>query len=96
MKIVTDRPQLEIDGELVEICREIFAEGKTDDEWSEIESCDMFQSSHYCGGYDGVEQEFSFSYFEISEKEWWFQLPLADVKKVIEGELKYIDLSEPQ
>ena len=48
------------------ICSEIFSKNKTDAERSEIEDGDMFQSTHYCGGYeDGV---FSFGYFGYPDK----------------------------
>lgn len=41
MKIV-EHIQLQVDNELKSICREIQSESKTDDEWAEIQSCDMF------------------------------------------------------
>ncbi len=96
MKILRDRDQLTVDEELVEICRRITSEGKTEDEWAEIESCDMFQSEHYCGGYDAIEQLFCFSYYSSSGKEWWFHFTLDEASHVVNGPLKYLDIYEPQ
>lgn len=95
MHITTYQKQLAINEELIKICREIEAENKTDDEWSEIESCDQFQSESYCGGYDGIEQEFTFSYFDKLGKEWWFQFSLPQVSEMLGGTLQYLDLNEP-
>lgn len=94
MKIIS-HPQLEIDDEFISICRQIKSEGKSNEEWSAIESSDMFQSAQYCGGYEGIEEEFCFSYFGKSGKEWWFQLSLLDIESVIDGKLRYLDLNEP-
>lgn len=95
MKIITDKNQLKIDDEFISICREIVSENKTDDEWSEIESSDMFQTKKYCGGYESAEQEFCFSYYDTKGKEWWFQVNLPDISEISKGELKYLDLNEP-
>lgn len=94
MKII-EHKQLEIDNDLISLCKEIDAEGKTDDEWSEVESCDMFQSEKYCGGYDAIEQGFWFSYYDPSGKEWWFEITTASIPKIISGTLQYLDLHEP-
>lgn len=95
MKIVSHK-QLDVDDELIAICKKIQSENKTDKLWSEVESSDMFQSPKYCGGYESVEQEFCFSYFSEEDKEWWFQLSLDDVGMIVEGRLKYLDLFAPQ
>ena len=58
---IQSAPQLEVDEELKNICRQILNENKSHKEWDEIESDDMFQSPKYCGGYDAAEQEFTFS-----------------------------------
>ena len=94
MKIVS-RPQLHIDPELISICIEIEKENKSDVEWSEVESSGMFQSDKYCGGYDSIEQSFWFSYYDQNKKEWWFEINTADLKKIISGQLQYLDLYEP-
>ena len=53
------------DAEFVEICGEIHAENLTVAEWREIESDDMFQSEHFCGGFEAIEDAFgnSLMYF---------------------------------
>lgn len=94
MKII-ERKQLEIDNELIRLCKEIQAEGKTDDEWSEIESCDMFQTGKYCGGYEAIEQGFWFSHYDQNGKEWWFEITTESIAKIISGDLQYLDLYEP-
>lgn len=87
--------QLNVDIELQNICREILQMNKCDDEWAEIESCDMFQTSNYCGGYVVEEQAFWFSYFDAHQKEWWFELRTEQLIPVLEGELLHLDLKEP-
>jgi hypothetical protein len=96
MKIHQNRPQLKIDAEFMDICRQIKAESKNLEEWNEIESDDMFQTESYCGGFDGVEQEFCFSYYDNDSKEWWFQISLNDVDRVISTQLLYVDLREAE
>lgn len=82
--------KINIDKEFKNICEEIIKENKTEAEWGEIESCDMFQSEHYCGGYEALEQEFCFSYYDKNNKEYWFQLPLAEILKIARGEITEI------
>lgn len=94
MKIV-EHNQLQVDDELKSICREIQSESKIDDEWAEIQSCDMFQTKKYCGGYDAIEQSFWFSYYDKNESEWWFEISLSQIRKIVDGELNYLDLYEP-
>ena len=94
MKIESSHRQLEVDQEFMEICQHILGENKSFEEWDEIESDDMFQSQKYCGGYDATEQVFTFSYFESSGKEWWFQVSYEDIASVCNRGLKYLDLRE--
>ena len=94
MKIESHK-QLTIDEDLKGICRSIISENKTDDQWTEIESDDMFQVGPYSGGYSGIEQEFWFSYYDSENKEWWFGFNLIDAKRIESGELQYLDLIEP-
>ncbi|MDP6555956.1 MAG: hypothetical protein QGG71_14900 [Pirellulaceae bacterium] len=69
----------QIDDEFRSICQEIVAEDKTEDEWAEIESCDMFQTQKYCGGFEADEEEFCFSAY-LTDREYWFQLSLEQVQ----------------
>lgn len=83
--------KVRVDPELINIVREIHAESKTLDEWSEIESDDMFQSNQYCGGFEGTEGAFCFSYFASDGTEYWFQFNLEDVEKILSGEITSIE-----
>jgi hypothetical protein len=84
--------QLKIDNEFKEICFEILNENKTDEEWGEISSCDMFQSDHYCGGYESLEKAFYFSYYDLLGQEFWFQVTLNDIKKIAEGKIEEVTI----
>lgn len=94
MKIVKHK-QLLIDDELLAICNEIYKENKLDEDWAKIESCDMFQSKRFCGGYSAEEQAFGFSYYDETDKEWWFEITLSSLDRVINGQLQYFDLYDP-
>ena len=74
------------DEELRKLCAEIVAESLTEPEWAERESDDMFQTGHYCGGFDADESAFCFSHSRDDGSEWWFQLTLDEVGRVARGE----------
>lgn len=76
-----------IDNEFRDICNNIINKNKTKEEWAEIESCDMFQSEKYCGGFDATEMEFCFSLYNKNGKEFWFQLSLNIIKEIIDGKI---------
>jgi hypothetical protein len=82
MGIPDDRP----DAELRSLCAEIVAESLTEAEWAERESDDMFQSEHYCGGFESEESAFCFSHHRDDGSEWWFQLTLDEVARVADGD----------
>lgn len=96
MQIRQSFPQLHVDEEFKEICWQIHQEQKTYEQWCEIESDDMFQSPHYCGGFDSTEQEFCFSYIDDVGKEWWFQCTSDDIEKIVLGTLEYLDMHEAE
>ena len=79
-----------INREILEIFEKIQAEGKTPDEWSEIESDDMFQTKNVVGGYDADEHAFCFSYYDRDRREYWFQLNLEEIGEILQG--KVIDI----
>ena len=62
-----------------------------ENQWALIESCDMFQTKHYCGGYDPIENAFCFSYYNEKEEEWFFQITLKKVKEILEDKIKFIE-----
>jgi len=84
--------KIPIKPELVEICKEIRDKGFSEYQWAEIESCDMFQSDSFVGGYDADENEFCFSYYDQNGNEYWFQFNLklalemaSEIKSEISG-----------
>lgn len=82
-----------IEKQFILICEEILAEDKTPEEWAEIESDDMFQSSSYSGGYDADEEAFCFSYY-ANDGEYWFQLTLTEIDNAINGKLKELEITK--
>ena len=79
-----------LDSEFVGIARGIAAEARSEAEWAEMESDDMFQTDHYCGGYEAEEMAFCFSYYAPDGSEYWFQLDLRDIERVVAGELNTV------
>ena len=80
------------DAEFVEICREIRADNLTVEEWREVESDDMFQSEHFCGGFEEGDDAFCFSYYSPDGQEYWFQITLDEAQRIAAGELIMLDL----
>ena len=76
--------QIVPDDALTAICREIIAAGRTESEWAERESSDMFQRGTYCGGFDADEMEFCFDTL-IDGTEYWFQFNLQDAARIAVG-----------
>ena len=76
--------QVQVTNELIGMLEDIVRENKSDDEWALVESDDMFQSPHYCGGYDAIERAFCFSYYPDEGSEYWFQLTLDELRKIVE------------
>lgn len=83
--------KIKLDEEFLVIAEEILAENKSIEEWSEIESDDMFQSGPFVGGFDGIEKEFCFSYESVNG-EYWFQLPLSSMQDVVRGKVFDIEV----
>lgn len=79
-----------LDAFFLRIAMSILAENKTTQEWAEIESSDMFQENNYIGGFDATEMEFCFSVY-VSDKEYWFQVSLDKIKKIVDGEIREVD-----
>ena len=73
-----------IDDSFLKICRAIVEESRSEEEWAEIESDDMFQEGRFVGGFDADEGEFCFSFF--GDSELWFQVSLEKVERLAEGE----------
>ncbi|MEM1324521.1 MAG: hypothetical protein AAGI23_01130 [Bacteroidota bacterium] len=79
------------DDELKELLKEIQQQNKSIAEWKELESSDEFQSAKYCGGFDGTEEKFTFSYFKGKE-EYWFELSTDEVDEVLCGSRVKVEL----
>ena len=87
---------IKIDDNFLLIAKAILSFNKNNDEWSAIESDDMFQTERYEGGYDATEEAFCFSYYDTEGKEYWFQLSLDEIKQIEEKKILEIKLTAPQ
>lgn len=76
--------RLPINRDLRRIAQSIIQENKSLDEWTEVESGDMYREGSYSGGFDADELEFCFSYYG-PDGEIWFQMSLAQVEEVAAG-----------
>jgi hypothetical protein len=90
--------QLDSDAQtqLVAICREIASRRLSLDQWSAVESSDEFQSERLVGGFEATEGQFTFSYFDVTDNEWWFNLTLEQALGVAQGNGVVVELREPQ
>jgi hypothetical protein len=84
--------KLPVTPELESIFRKIVEENKSSDEWVQMESDDMFQSEHFCGGFDATERAFCFSLYRDDAKEYWFQLTLDEVHALFEHKSSEIEV----
>ena len=87
---------IKIDDNFLLIAKAILSFNKNNDEWSAIESDDMFQTERYEGGYDATEEAFCFSYYDTEGKEYWFQLSLDEIKQIEEKKKLEIKLTAPE
>ena len=83
--------KINVTDEFKAICKDILNEDKTKEQWAEIESDDMFQTNSFCGGYDADEVAFCFSFYNDNGDEYWFQVTLEEIEKVVSGDLTTID-----
>lgn len=83
--------KIKITEELFEILKQIKSQNYTDEQWAEIESSDMYQSEHFCGGYDSDEEAFCFSYYSSENKEFWFQFTLEDLESMLSKSIEEMD-----
>lgn len=84
--------EIKVDNEMQKICENIINEKKTETEWALIESSDMFQTEHYCGGFDATENAFCFSYYKDNGEEYWFQITLKEADEIAKNILSSIKL----
>lgn len=76
---------------LLTMLREIVLERRSEDEWALIESDDMFQGDGFEGGFDATERAFCFGCHDAGGREYWFQLTLAEVERLVAGEVLAIE-----
>ena len=88
--------EINVDSEILEICREIKSRDLTADDWAQIESSDMFQSTHFCGGYESTEGEFTFSFYDENSTEYWFNLSLEEVDQILNNKIITLKLRTPE
>ena len=84
--------EVKFTNEFKQICKEILDFGYSPEKWELVESCDMFQTDNYCGGFDATEKEFCFSYYSSRGEEYWFQIDLESVENVVFGAIKTIKM----
>ena len=94
VEIVTSK-DVEASGELTAICQEISSRGLTASQWAELESCDQFQTNHWCGGYEATEQAFCFSLYLRSGEERWLSLTLQQIGSIAAGSAVALQLRQP-
>ena len=80
--------QIDVTDELIAILRQIKARKLDLAGWDAVSSSDMFQSDNFCGGFEGSEGEFTFSFFTRDGDEYWFQFPLSDVPEILDGTIR--------
>jgi hypothetical protein len=90
--VATRIVQLPVPAEFRDVCVSIAADKRTIDAWRAIESDDMFQSKHFCGGFDTTDDAFCFSYYAADGSEYWFQLILSEVASVASGAFQLLSL----
>ena len=81
-----------IDTDLRAIAKEILAMRKTQSDWAEIESDDLFQMGQWSGGYDAHELAFTFSYWDGDEREYWCVLKLSQMASIASGATNSVQL----
>ena len=82
--------QIEVDRELMSVCREIAEKGWDEQEWLLHDASDFFQAGDVCCGYDAKERDFTFSKYQSNGEELWFQLSLQQIHEILKGEMKSI------
>ncbi len=82
--------RIKIDDELKSICQTILDMDKTEDEWVELESVDMFQGENHCGGFDACERLFTVGKYVNGEELYTIQFTLEQVPMITRGIMQAI------
>ena len=88
--------QLPVDPELRAICAEIIAADVSLEEWRATESGDHFQTEHYHGGFEALEDAFCFSYYAPDGRELWLQFTVDEAVEIAEGRRTSLDAREAE
>ncbi|WP_299214666.1 hypothetical protein [uncultured Aquimarina sp.] len=84
--------KLKVDPEFKEVCKEIVNRELTIFQCELIESYDMFQTDNYNGGFDATESEFCFSYYDQNKREYWFQVSLSNIEKILTNDIEELEI----
>lgn len=83
--------KIEISAELRGILESIVNESTSINFWRDHAASDWFQTENYCGGFESVEDGFTFSYFAPDGKEYWFQFLLSDLPEILDGTIETLE-----
>jgi hypothetical protein len=89
----TDRKQIEVTDELKNICSDILKLDENGRNWSNNHSLNEFKSDNFSGGWDIIEQEFSFYYYE-NKLEYLFGLTIDEIRNIVDGKQTWIILND--
>ena len=89
----------EIESEFNQILLKIKDQNWSSKDWAEHESCDWFQTKHFCGGFEADETyengAFTFSYYDQTNKEWWFVFEFSEFENILKNGFSSVKLFEP-
>ena len=80
-----------LNDEFKTICHEIVAEHKTEEDWKKLWCSDYFQTEHFCGGFDALENAFVFGYYADDGEQYSFLIKLNEIQDVLDGRITEID-----
>ena len=73
--------------ELLDILSKIRRESTLLDYWRDHAASDWFQTENFCGGFDIIEDEFTFSFLKPQGGEYWFQFSLSKLEDALSGKI---------
>jgi len=83
--------RVKIDPELIRVCQQIQAMDRSEEEWTECESVDMFQTDSLCGGFDACDRLFTFGRYEDGEEVYAIQISLDQVPLITRGIMRAVE-----
>lgn len=85
---------IKLSSEFKKICNEIVKENLNESEWKKLWSGDYFQTEHFCGGFDALENAFVFGYYADDGKQYSFLITLSEITDVLSDKITEIDAVE--